>query len=714
MSVQVTTDANAMASRRARTRLRWLRVAHAVWIVCAALALLIFLAGIPLGYARLLSGAGFDVLIDAPAWYIASMSVAQGVVSLVTALVSLTLAGIVFWKKRDDPGALLVSFYLLAYGVILAGPLEALNGFPQMFPGASVSNHLLIPTHAILTLQSALLVPMLLLFYLFPNGHFVPRWTRYAALALLLLAPLFVYISAFEWIPTTTPLAWFMFAAFLGLLGAGVYAQVYRYRRVASSDERQQTKWVLFGLALTFFFMLLVQIPYVFASQVPVGQAQPWWLPLMSLSWWICVSILPFSLAIAVLGYRLWDIDILINRALVYGALTAFVVGVYILSVGAFGALFQTSGNFVISLLATAAIAILFQPLRERLQRGVNHLMYGERDDPYRVLTRLGAQLESAIEPSLALTQTVETVATALKLPYVAIALKQEGNMQTVAAYGTAPKAASRFPLIHAGEPIGELVAAPRTPNETLTPADERLLRDLARQISIAARTAALTSDLEQARLRIVTERGEARRQLASDLHDGVGHQLVGLTRQIEHVTPKAPASAALITTEFLADIKRRVIALTTQVRELAHQLYPPELEMLGLSGALREHTQNYPTFRILFDAPTSLPRLPAEIETAAYYIALEALTNVDKHANARTCTIRLRLSSADLATRLQWLELDILDDGRGFTADAARGLGLLSMRARAAEVGGICYIARNRGGGTVVFVRIPCILKVE
>ncbi|OQY90026.1 MAG: hypothetical protein B6D41_10020 [Chloroflexi bacterium UTCFX4] len=713
MTARVTTDANASVGGSARARRRWLWLAQAFWIICAAFALLIFLAGIPLGYALLFSGAGFNVPIDAPAWYIASMSVVQGIVSLAAALVSLALAGIVFWKKRADPGALFVSFYLLAHGIVLGGPLEALNGFPQMFPGAPMPSHLFIPTNVILALQAALIVLTLLLFYLFPNGRFVPRWTRYAALSLLPIAPLFLYASTFEWIPTTTPLAQFTFVLFLALLGAGVYAQIYRYRRVASPDERRQTKWVLFGLGLTFFIMLLVQVPFMLAAQIPAGQFQPWWVPLMSLIWWICMSILPFSLAIAVLGYRLWDIDIIINRALVYGALTAFVVGMYILSVGAFSALFQTSGNLFVSLLATAAIAILFQPLRERLQRGVNRLMYGERDDPYRVLTRLGAQLENAIEPASALTQTVETVAAALKLPYVAIALEQDGNLQTVAAHGTAPKTVNRFPLIHAGEPIGELVAAPRTTNETLTSADERLLRDLAQQISIVARTAALTSDLEQARLRIVTERGEARRQLGSDLHDGVGHQLVGLTRQIENAMPKLPEAAAPISREYLANLKQQLVATTTQVRNLAHQLYPPELEVLGLSGALRERADGYPNLRILVDAPDSLSPLPAEIETAAYYIALEAITNVAKHAQANACKIDLGISPADSISHKRVLEMNIVDDGRGFTANKTRGLGLLSMRARAAEVGGACHILQNPGGGTAVRVQIPFIQKV-
>ncbi len=714
MAVPAMTDADSEIGASARTRLRWRTAAHAAWLVCAGLALLILLAGIPIGYVRFFSGAGLPAPIAAPPWYAAGFSVAIGVVSLAAASVSLALAVVIFWKKRDDAGALLVSFYLLAHGIVLGGPLEALNGFPPLVPGVAAPSGLLIPVEAILALQAALFVPALLLFYLFPNGRFVPRWTRYAAWFLAPFAPLFVYATTYEYLPTTTSLAVSTFMVFLALAGAALYAQVWRYRRVATPVERQQTKWVVYGLALTFALLLLVQAPYTITSRIPAGQAQPWWTPLSSLSWWIGVSIVPVSLAIAVLRFRLWEIDVIINRTLVYGSLTVLLIGVFVLVAAVFGALFQASGNLAVSLLATAAIAILFQPLRERLQRGVNRLTYGERDDPYRVLTRLGAQLEGAMEPSFALTQTVATVAAALKLPYVAIALKQEGDMRTVAAHGTAPAVVSRFPLLHAGEPIGELVAAPRTANESLTPGDERLLRDLARQISIAARTAALTSDLEQARLRIVTERGEARRRLASDLHDGVGHQLVALTRQIERVTPRPPDSSAMLSAELLTDVKQRLVALTTQTRSLAHQLYPPELEVLGLSGALQEHVQSYSAFRILMDAPPSMPRLPAEIETAAYYIALEALTNVDKHANAGTCWIRLRLSPADLATRLQWLELDIEDDGQGVAANKAHGLGLLSMQARAAEVGGTCHVTPKPGGGTAIFVRIPCILKVE
>ncbi len=319
-----------------------------------------------------LSGTAFDQPVDAPAWYIMIMSIAQGAVSLLAALVSLTLAGVIFWKKRQDPGALFVSFYLLAYGIILAGPLEALDGFPALFPGASAPAGLILSIDQILELQAALFIPTLLLFYLFPDGRFMPRWTRYAALVLLLIAPLFIHVTMVEWLPTPTLRASITFGVYMILLVVGMYAQIYRYRRIAGPIERQQTKWAVLGFLLAVLILGVSQIPYAIVSQIPSGAPQPWWTLLTSLGWWLTMCIIPLSLAIAVMRYRLWDIDVLIHLTLVYGSLTALIIGIYVIVVAAAGAVFQTTGNLLPSLLATGVIAILFQPLRERLQRGVN------------------------------------------------------------------------------------------------------------------------------------------------------------------------------------------------------------------------------------------------------------------------------------------------------------------------------------------------------
>lgn len=149
-------------------------------------------------------------------------------------------------------------------------------------------------------------------------------------------------------------------------------------------------------------------------------------------------TVIGISLAMAILRYRLFELDLVINRAVVYTALTGCIIGIYVIVVGYLSTLFQTDGNQAFSLIATGVVAVLFTPLRNLIQHGVNRAMYGERDEPYRVLSRLSQQLETAIEPSQALPLTVETVAQALKLPYTAISLKKDGGFQIVATYGTA------------------------------------------------------------------------------------------------------------------------------------------------------------------------------------------------------------------------------------------------------------------------------------
>ncbi len=205
----------------------------------------------------------------------------------------------------------------------------------------------------------------------------------------------------------------------------------------------------------------------------------------------------------------------------------------------------------------------------------------------------------------------------------------------------------------------------------------------------------------------MVTERGEARRQLGSDLHDSVGHQLVSLTRHVDQAMRTLAKNPALTNTR-LAEIHQQLVVLTQHVRTLAHQLFPPELELFGLVGALRERALTHPTLRIQINASDNLPPLPAEIEAAVYYIALEALTNIEKHAQTNRCIVRLTMISDAVRSSQSVLELCICDDGVGIPAHTLSGLGLLSMQARAVEVGGTCHIETNAGSGTIVRTRIP------
>ena len=458
--------------------------------------------------------------------------------------------------------------------------------------------------------------------------------------------------------------------------------------------SRGQLGWAMGGASLGMGLFLLNYVGFFFAesSVSPMGQ-------LLSGLSQLSFPLIGISLAVAVLRYSLFGIDRLVNRSLVYSGLTLTVVTIYVLVVGYLGYLFQTEANLTISLIATGVVAVLFDRLRGLLQRGVNRLMYGHRDEPYQLLTRLGQQLERGQDAAAALPLIAETVAQALKLPYTAVCLNM--TSQPLASYGIPQGAVRRFPLIVGGATIGDLVVGLRSPEEPLTLPDQRLLTDMSRQLAPAIQTVQLAADLERARLRIVTERGDARRQLGSDLHDRVGHQLAGLTRQVDRVMADLSPDAASAR-QSLSEVSQNITAVSANVRQLAHQLFPPELELLGLVGALREHAETRSGLLVLIDAPAQLA-LPTAVETAVYTIALEAITNAEKHASATSCTVRLTLLPETAV-----IALDVCDDGCGLPILIHRGLGLLSMQARAVEVGGSCTFEQNVGGGTAVRVRIP------
>jgi hypothetical protein len=191
------------------------------------------------------------------------------------------------------------------------------------------------------------------------------------------------------------------------------------------------------------------------------------------------VACIPAAIGVAILKYRLYDIDVIVNRTLVYGGLTAYVIGIYVLIVGYLGALLRTDGNLAVSLVATGIVAVAFAPLRNRLQRFVNRLMYGERDDPYAVLSRLGESLENALAPEAALAAVAESVAQSLKLPHAAITLEHDGHFVTAAEFGTPVGEPIILPLTHHSEVVGRMVVSPRSPGEEFSPADRRLLDDL-------------------------------------------------------------------------------------------------------------------------------------------------------------------------------------------------------------------------------------------
>ncbi|HEX2249512.1 MAG TPA: histidine kinase dimerization/phosphoacceptor domain-containing protein, partial [Gemmatimonadales bacterium] len=376
---------------------------------------------------------------------------------------------------------------------------------------------------------------------------------------------------------------------------ASALSLILRYRR-SGAEVRQQIKWLAFAasvVGLVYLSSLVSEL--LFAPESLVGDAAvPLWVEVQRNMLMLSYAAVPVAVGIAVLKYRLYDIDLIINRTLVYGALTASVIGIYVLVVGYLGALFQTANDLFISLLATGLVAVLFAPLRDRLQRGVNRLMYGERDDPYAVVSRLGERLEATLAPDAVLPTITETVREALKLPYAAIALTENGALPRIAAsVGKPVEKPLRLPLTYQGEPVGELLLGPRGSNEAFGPADRRLLEGLARQAGVAAYAVRLTSDLQRSRERLVTAREEERRRLRRDLHDGLGAHLAGLNVQagtLRRLIRSDPEAADGLVVE-LRDELRAAIA---DIRRLVYDLRPPALDDLGLVAALHQLAERF------------------------------------------------------------------------------------------------------------------------
>ncbi len=294
------------------------------------------------------------------------------------------------------------------------------------------------------------------------------------------------------------------------------------------------------------------------------------------------------------------------------------------------GTLLHASGNFLISLLATGLVAVLFQPLRARLQRVINRLMYGERDDPYAVLSRLGQRLEATLAPEAILPTIVETVAQALKLPYAAIALKQGDAFTTAASYGLPQDKPFTLPLVYQTETIGQLQLAPRAPGDAFTAADQRLLEDIAHQAGVAVHAVRLTADLQRSRERLVTTREEERRRLRRDLHDGLGSTLAALHLQAGAIRTLMRHDLAAADAEIL-DVQAEIRSAIADIRRLVYALRPPAMDELGLVGAIRQYAAQYDLpgtphesegcLRVAVEAPEELPVLPAAVEVAAYRI---------------------------------------------------------------------------------------------
>ncbi|MEV7625905.1 histidine kinase [Actinoplanes sp. NPDC089786] len=453
---------------------------------------------------------------------------------------------------------------------------------------------------------------------------------------------------------------------------------------------------------------------------------------------WVAEGVaLPLALTVAILRLGLWDLDVHVNRALVWLVMSAGVTAAYILIVG----VVLGQGISLPVLALTALVATGFEPVRRLLQRAVDRLLYGHRDDPYAVLSRLGRHLEEVVAPAAALPRLVAAITDELRVPYAAVRIT--GHASALVEHGRPAVPPISFPLITHRQEVGALLVSPRQTGGGFTRSERRLLRALARQAAVAVDAHRLTLDLQRSRERIVLAREEERRRLRTDLHDGLGPGLAGIAMQVRAARRHADPTGQDLLDRLVSDLS----SCSAELRHLVDALHPPALDG-GLPDALRLAASRLSSgpLTVTVDCPASLGLLPAAVEVSALRIVAEAITNAVKHSGGTTCSVVVRRhppvdNSAELsgpgATFLPThkggggggggeLELIIVDDGVGLrqcdaqrdearrgdaygcSGQSAGGVGLGSMRERAEELNGTCEIGPASPRGTRVVARLP------
>jgi signal transduction histidine kinase len=562
-------------------------------------------------------------------------------------------------------------------------------------------------------------------FLLFPDGHLPsPRWRPVAWLAAggtAALAISFMFQSA-DYTdsagrhvpnPFTTPgLARFFDVAKVpsafAMLGAGVLsvASLYvRYRR-GDRDEREQLKWLLFA-----------GVPLVIVFSIPVeyGDGNP-----LDIMLGLAIALLPAACGVAILKYRLYDIDVVINRAVVFGALAAFITAVYVGIVVGVGALLGQGdrANAGLQIAATAVVALAFQPVRSRVQRLANRLVYGRRATPYEVMADFSHRMAGTLVVDEALPQMAEAAARGVGAASGRVRLFLPGGDErgvTWPADAPASVPTRAIEVRHQGEPIGE-IAVTKAPGDALLPAEEALLLDLAAQAGLALHNVRLTDELEArleelaiqadqlkaSRQRLVTARDAQRRGLERDIREGPRHMLTAIATGVERARDLASSSPAEASEE-LERLGERANATLEGLRDLARGIFPPLLADKGVVAALDAHVRKVGVRATLEVAPgfTDL-RFDDRTEACVYFCCLQALQNVVRHAGNAPAVVRLSIEGGSLT-------FVVRDRGAGFEpARTARGMGLEIMQDRVDALDGELIVESAPGGGTTVTGRIP------
>ncbi len=614
------------------------------------------------------------------------------------------LAVIVLWHDRRQTFGWLLAF---------SGLFWTLDGLSQSYVGAGLTATSAWPgmTFALwflLRFTSYLTSVTAVMLLIFPTGRFLPgRWviaSRCAVVAMILSGLAFIVVpaegdQAVDNLPAgvdadPTSLGFLVghgpqvssVGLALGIAGFffSLLTVVVRYRR-SRGLERDRMRWLLWSVVV-----IVAVVVATAAFSLPGGS----YLGAVS-----AAVVPPAAMTIAIVRPTLVPIQDLLARTLVLAAVLVTLIAADAALLGLLTVVLadDLTRPQVVGVVLVVAI-LLYGPLRQCLSAAVRRMMLGERGNRYDAVAGLASTLESTDDSTEQLAAVARAVATAFGIGFVSVEVDRGHGERLVTTLGDRPAEVRVLPITWRSAPVGRLVLPARGLRSRLTRQDEELLGDLVRQAATAARTAQLAQEVQLSRERLVTAREEERRRIRRDLHDGFGPALSGIVFQLEAVrmTIERDPAAARAQVETVSGQVQDVVA---DVRRLVHDLRPPALDDRGLVGALRQQADHLGV-PLEVRAPADL-HLPAAVEVAAFRIAGEALTNVARHADAT----RARLTVETLPDQLV---VEVGDDGRGIAADRRAGVGLASLRERAAELGGTTTITSPAGGGTVVRALLP------
>lgn len=470
--------------------------------------------------------------------------------------------------------------------------------------------------------------------------------------------------------------------------GVSLLTVAVRYRR-SRGVLRDQMRWLLWSVV-------------VILGAVVVGLLVP--LPADDhLGAFLATVLPPAAMTVAIVRPSLVPIGDLLARTLVLAAVVAVLIVADVAVLAALTVLLGdglTRAQVVAVVLAVALL--LYSPARSWLAARVRRRMLGERGQRYDTLAGLSAVLEEAATPHDQLDAAARAVATAFGVGFVSIEVEWSDGDPVAATHGTRPPQVRELPIHYRGSEVGRLVLPVKGVRSRLGARDEQLLGDLVRQAAAAVRSSQLADELQRSREQLVAAREEERRRIRRDLHDGLGPSLSGIVFQLDaaQLRLRADPGHSNEVADQIGTVSAQMQDVVADVRRLVHGLRPPTLDDRGLVGAVTQLAEGL-ELELHLDVEALPSRLPAAVEVAVYRIVAEALTNVARHAG--TTTARVQAEVAD-----EMLHLVVSDDGCGIPATAAAGVGMSSMRERAAELGGSAQVRPRPGGGTEVRACLP------